>query len=84
MVLLLADYAKGANGTDQKPPLYLSVRVIKFLPDRRDLCINEWKKEGLRKVDPYHPNVRENLDLEGEPLVVEDWAWCHYPDSMQL
>ncbi len=45
MVLLLADYAKGANGTDCRLPLYLAVRVVKFLPDRRDLCVDERKKE---------------------------------------
>ncbi len=72
MVLLPADYAKGANGTDRKPPLYVTVRVIKFLPDRRDLCTDERKKEGLRKVNPYHPNANENLDLEGELFVIED------------
>ncbi len=46
MELLPADYTKGANGMDCKLPLYLSVRVIKFLPDRRDLCVDERKKEG--------------------------------------
>ncbi len=82
-MLLLADYIQGTNRTDWKPPLYLSVRVIKFLPDRRDLCIDEWKKDVLRRVDPYHLNVKDNLDLEGPPLLIEDGVWCHYPDSMQ-
>ncbi len=47
MVLLLADYVQGANGTNRKLPLYLSVRVVKFLPDRWDLCIDECKKDRL-------------------------------------
>ncbi len=64
MVLLPADYVQGANGTDQKPLLYVSVRVIKFLPDRQDLCIDEWKKDGLRRADPYHPNTKDNSDLQ--------------------
>ncbi len=70
-VLLLMDYLQGANGTDQKLALYVSVRVIKFLPDRQDLCINEWKKDGLRKVYPYHPNAKDNSDLPGPPLVIK-------------
>ncbi len=50
MVLLPADYVQGTNGTDRKPPLYLSVRVVKFLSNRWDLCIDDRKKDGLRKV----------------------------------
>ncbi len=63
MVLLPADYIQGANGTDRKPLLYLSVRVIKFLPDRWDLCIDEQKKDRLRRVDLYHPSAEENEDF---------------------
>ncbi len=83
MVLLPGDYLKGANGTDRKPPLYLAVKVIKYLPDEQGLCVDESKKEGIRKVQPYHPNANEELVMNGEPLAIEDGVWCHYPNSMQ-
>ncbi len=83
MVLLPTDYLQGANRTVRKPPLYLSVRVVKYLADRPDLCVDEQKREGYRKAFPYHPNAKDNSDLIGPPLLVEDGAWCHYPDVMQ-
>ncbi len=47
VVLLLTDYLQGANGTDRKPPIYLSVQVVKYyLEDRLDLCIDRQKRDG--------------------------------------
>ncbi len=46
MVLLPTDYLQGANGTDWKPPLYLSVQVVKDLEDRPDLCVDLQKRDG--------------------------------------
>ncbi len=52
MVLLPTDYLQGANGTDQKPPLYLSVQVIKYLEDRPDFCINMQKRDWYQRAFP--------------------------------
>ncbi len=52
MVLLLTDYLQGANGTDQKLLLYLSVWVIKYLEDRPDLCIDMQKRDGTKGPFP--------------------------------
>ncbi len=46
MILLLPDYLRGANGTDWKPALYITVRVIKYLPDKPKLFMDPHKKEG--------------------------------------
>ncbi len=68
MVLLPPDYLHGANGTDQKPVLYVTVRVVKFLPDKPKLFIDEQKKEGYRKLDPYHLNAQALNQYLGGPL----------------
>ncbi len=52
MVLLPTDYLKGANGTDWKPALYVSVQVVKYLPDRQDLCIDAQKRDRYRRIFP--------------------------------
>ncbi len=72
MVLLPRDYLKGANGMDHKPPLNLIMKVIKYLPDEQRLCVNEQKKEGFQKVQPYHPNANAELVTDGEPLPIEE------------
>ncbi len=75
MVLLPTDYLQGANGTDWKPPIYLSVWVVKYLEDRPDLCVNMQKRDRYRRAFPYHPNAKDNLDLIGPQLLVEGGAW---------
>ncbi len=80
---MLGDYVKGANGMDCKPPLYIMVKVVKFLPDHMDLCIDEREKEGFMKIQPYHPHANEDLVINGEPLVIEEGACCHYLDETQ-
>ncbi len=84
MVLLPGDYDKGADRMSCKPPLYVTVKVIMFLLDRADLCVNERKKEGFVKMQPYHPNANEDLLPDGmELLPTEEGAWCHYTDMTQ-
>ncbi len=83
MVLLPTDYLRGANGTNRKLAPYISVRVVKYLPDRQDLCIDLQKRDGHRKISPYHPNAKDNVDLVRQPLPIEEGAWCHYPDAVQ-
>ncbi len=61
MVLLPGDYDRGTDGTTHKPPLYVMVKVIKFLPDRPDLCVEERKMGGFMKIQPYHPNGNKEL-----------------------
>ncbi|MCP4535513.1 MAG: hypothetical protein GY832_00030, partial [Chloroflexi bacterium] len=78
------DYLRGANGTDRKLALYVSVRVVKFLPDRPKLFIDSSKKASYRQLAPYHPNALAlNQDLGGPPLPIEDGAYCHYPHDTQ-
>ncbi len=84
MVLLPGDNDKGADGTSRKPPLYVTVKVIKFLLDHPNLCINERKTGGYMKIQLYHPNANEDVVADGvELLVTELGAWCPYPDATQ-
>ncbi len=32
---------------------------------------------------PYHLNAKDNPDLVGQQLLVDEGAWCHYPDEVQ-
>ncbi len=84
MVFLLTDYLKGANGTDRKPALYISVRVIKYMPDKLALFIDSQKRDRLQKISPYHPNTQaDNQDLGGPGLLIKEGTYCHYPDEIQ-
>ncbi|MCP4549308.1 MAG: hypothetical protein GY835_22880, partial [bacterium] len=84
MRLLPPDYLAGINGTDRKPALYLTVRVVKFLEEYRPLFVNTNKEEGSVRVLPYHPNAQPlNPDMQGTPLDIEEGAYCHYPDAVQ-
>ncbi|MCP4543888.1 MAG: hypothetical protein GY832_42785, partial [Chloroflexi bacterium] len=82
MVLLPPDYLRGANGSDWKPALYLTVRVVKFLLDRQKLFVDQSKAPAYRPLPPYHPNAQAlNQDLGGSPLPIGDGAYCHYPTN---
>ncbi len=84
MVMLPTDYVQGANGTDRKPALYVTVRVVKFLPDREVMFVDLNKVEGRRHMAPYHPNTQPlNPDMRGNSLPIEGGAYCHYPDDTQ-
>ncbi len=84
MMLLLTDYLQGANGTNRKPALYLTVRVVKYLKDREDLFVDTDKRDGQRHIHPYHPNAQVlNRELRGNSLPIEEGAYCYYPDSIQ-
>ncbi len=84
MVLLPPNYLWGANGTDRKPALYVTVRVVKYLPDKPNLFINSQKREGHQWLDPYHPNAQAtDQDLGGPSLLIEEGAYCHYMDDIQ-
>ncbi len=54
MVLLPTDYLQGANGTDQKPALYVTMRVVKYLKDKEELFVDVNKWDGYHHVNPYH------------------------------
>ncbi len=43
MVLLPEDYDKATDGMSCKLPLYVTVKVIKFLLDQPELCIDKRK-----------------------------------------
>ncbi len=47
ILLLPGDYARGADGMSHKPPLYVMVRVIKFLLEEPRLCVDEVKRDGI-------------------------------------
>ncbi len=54
MVLLLTDYLQGANGTDRKLLLYVSVQVIKYLEDRL-ICVSTCRR-GTGTEGPSLPS----------------------------
>ncbi len=84
MVLLPPDYLRGANGSDRKPAFYISVRVVKYLPDEPKLFIDSQKRDSSGRICPYHPNAQaDNQDLGGPGLPIEEGAYCHYPDETQ-
>ncbi|MCP4543152.1 MAG: hypothetical protein GY832_39060, partial [Chloroflexi bacterium] len=58
MVLLPPDYLQGTNGTNRKPALYVTVRVVKYLEEYQDLFIDVDKEEGKIRTIPYHPNAQ--------------------------
>ncbi len=41
------------------------------------------KRDGFQRIFPYHLNTKDNVDLIGQQLPVEEGAWCHYPDEVQ-
>ncbi len=84
MQLLPPDYLHGANRTDRKPALYVTVRVFKFLESEEDLFVDTQKRDGMRHTIPYHPHAQAiNRDMGGNSLPTEEWAYCHYPDATQ-
>ncbi len=84
MCLLPPDYLHGTNGTNRKPALYVTVRVVKYVESHRDLFVEMNKWDGTRRTLPYHPNVQPtNPDLQGNALDIEEGAYCYYPDAMQ-
>ncbi len=83
-MFLPSDYLRGANGTDWKPALYVTVRVAKFLADKEELFVDTNKRDGIRHTNPYHPHAQVlNQDMAGKPLPIEEGAYCHYPDATQ-
>ncbi len=54
------------------------------MQDRQDLFIDSQKRDGHQMGIPYHPNAQEgNPDLGGQQLLIEEGAYCHYPDEIQ-
>ncbi len=55
-----------------KLPLYVAVRIIKYLPEHQSLFEDETKQDGVTtngehqaylKAQPYHPYANEDSDL---------------------